>query len=248
MSFVTGLAGLVAIVIAWQLVVGVLSRGNGVVPTPIAVVRQIFKDGWSFYWPNIKTTVEEAAKGWLWGNGLAILLATLFLVAPVFEKPLLQVGVVSFCLPSVAIAPVLATIFRGETPKVVLAALAVFFTTLIGALIGLRSADASSLDMIHAFGGGKKEKLTKVRIWASLPSLFAALRIAAPAAVLGAVIGEYIGGSSGLGVAMINSEQSLEIARTWGIAGVLTGLAILGYALTALVARLLMPWAPKVKR
>ena len=77
----------------------------------------------------------------------------------------------------------------------------------------------------------------------SLPSLFAALRIAAPAAVLGAIIGEYLGGDRGLGVAMINSEQSLDIARTWGIAFVATAVGAVGYGLMALVGRLLTPWA-----
>jgi ABC-type nitrate/sulfonate/bicarbonate transport system permease component len=85
--------------------------------------------------------------------------------------------------------------------------------------------------------------LVKVRLKASLPSLFAALRIAAPAAVLGAIIGEYLGGDNGLGVAMINSEQSLNIAGTWGIALVTTALAGIGYAVVAVVGRLVTPWA-----
>ncbi len=68
----------------------------------------------------------------------------------------------------------------------------------------------------------------KVRIRAALPSLFAALRIAAPAAILGAIIGEYLGGESGLGVAMIASQTSYEVSRTWGlaiVAGLLAGIA-----------------------
>ena len=61
-----------------------------------------------------------------------------------------------------------------------------------------------------------------MRFRAALPSLFAGLRIAAPAAMLGAIIGEYLGGDTGLGVAMINSQQALEVDRTWGIALVAT--------------------------
>jgi ABC-type nitrate/sulfonate/bicarbonate transport system permease component len=124
----------------------------------------------------------------------------------------------------------------------------VFFTTLIGAMVGLRSADAASLDLIHAFGGNSLKKLTKVRLRASLPSLFAALRIAAPAAVLGSIIGEYLGADRGLGVAMINSQQAFDVPRTWGIALVAAAAAGTGYAVTALVGRLLTPWAPRTKR
>ena len=171
----------------------------------------------------------------------------LFLIAPIFERPLLQLGVVSYCLPIVAIGTIFAIVFGGDTPKVILAAMSVFFTTLIGMLVGLRSADPTTLDVITAYGGGAAKKLTKVRLWASLPSLFAALRIAAPAAVLGAIIGEYLGGDKGLGVAMINSEQALEVARTWGIALVATAVAGFGYGVTALVGRLVTPWAPRNK-
>src|SRR5690606_9821933 len=88
----------------------------------------------------------------------------------------------------------------------------------IGMIVGLRSADKTSLDVVRAYGGNSLTQMRRVRIRASLPSLFAALRIAAPAAVLGALIGEYVGGDSGLGVAMIQSRAGLQIEKTWAIA------------------------------
>ena len=110
-----------------------------------------------------------------------------------------------------------------------------FFTTLVGTLVGLRSADRTSLDLIHAYGGGRGRQLRKVRLRAACRACSPALRIAAPAAMLGAIIGEYLGAESGLGVAMINSQQSLAVERTWGIALVATALSGAGYGLTALV-------------
>jgi ABC-type nitrate/sulfonate/bicarbonate transport system permease component len=121
----------------------------------------------------------------------------------------------------------------------------VFFTTLVGALLGLRAADPLSLDVVRAFGGGRWSMLVKVRFRAALPATFAGLRIAAPAALLGAIIGEYLGGESGLGVAMINSQQALDVNRTWGIALVVTLLALIGYVLTEILARRLTPWASR---
>lgn len=237
--------GLVGLLASWQVLGSTVFSATKVVPTPTAVLSHMVDDGWSFYWPNASTTLGAAAKGWLYGNGLAIALAMLVLVVPLFEKPLLQLGVASYCLPIVAIGPIFAIVFSGETSKVILAAMSVFFTTLIGALVGLRSADKTSLDLIHALGGGPVNKLTKVRMRAALPSLFAALRIAAPAAVLGSIIGEYLGAERGLGVAMINSQQSLDVPRTWGLALAAAAAAGLGYGLTALVGRLLTPGAPR---
>jgi ABC-type nitrate/sulfonate/bicarbonate transport system permease component len=216
-----------------------------VVPPPTAIVSQMMDDGWSFYWNNAKVTLEEAFKGWLWGNALAIGLAFTVLVIPLFEKPMMQLGIASYCIPVIAIGPILQITFDGTTPKVILAAMAVFFTTLVGTLIGLRSADPTTLDVIRAYGGGRVASLRKVRIRAALPSLFAALRIAGPAAILGAIIGEYLGGESGLGIAMIASQTGFQITRTWGLALVAGLLAVAAYGLTAFAGRLLTPWAPK---
>ncbi|HTW08128.1 MAG TPA: ABC transporter permease subunit, partial [Acidimicrobiales bacterium] len=127
--------------------------------------------------------------------------------------------------------------------KVVLAAVSVFFTTLVGMTAGLRSADQLTLDVVHAYGGTAWAVLIKVRLRAALPSLFAALRIAAPAALLGAIIGEYLGGSDGIGVAMINAEQSLDVTRVWSLALFAAALAGAGYAITGALSRLATPWA-----
>ncbi len=154
----------------------------------------------------------------------------------------------SYCIPIIAIGPILQITFDGETPKIILAAMAVFFTTLVGVMVGLRSAEPVMFDVIRAYGGGRVSELYKVRIRAALPSLFAALRIAAPAAILGAIIGEYLGGESGLGIAMIASQTGLQIARTWGIALVAGLLAGVAYAVTAMIGRALTPWAPRNAR
>jgi len=243
-----GVIGVVGVLVVWQIVgLTILSKGNAV-PPPTHIITQMHKDGWTFYWNNSRTTMHEAAIGWLWGNVLAIGLALAFLVAPILERPLMRLGIASYCLPVIAIGPILQIVFNGQTPKIILAALSVFFTTLVGTLLGLRSADKTTLDVIHAYGGNAFKKLTKVRLRAALPSLFAALRIAAPAAILGAIIGEYLGADNGLGVAMINSEQALQIERTWGIALAATALAGIAYGITALVGRWLTPWAPKRAR
>ena len=136
----------------------------------------------------------------------------------------------------------------SDLPKVALAALSVFFTTLIGVLVGLRSAEKTSLELVRAYGGGKVMQLRKVRLMSALPHVFAGLRIAAPAAVLGAIIGEYLGGDKGLGIFMINSQQAFDVPRTWGVAIISTAVAGAGFALTSVIARVATPWAPKETR
>jgi ABC-type nitrate/sulfonate/bicarbonate transport system permease component len=240
---VLGLSGLVILVGVWQLLTATVASGNILWPTPWQVLHGMITDGWGFYWPNIQTTTWEAIQGFLWGNLLAVAVAVVTVLIPLLERPLLRLSVVTYCLPIVAIGPIFAIIFSGEEPKVALAAIAFFFPTVVGTVVGLRSSDRTSLDLIHAFGGGSWKKIVKVRLWAALPSLFAALRIAGPAAMLGAIIGEDLGGSSGLGVAMINAEQTLDITRTWGIAIAATVVAGIAFGIVALLGRLVTPWA-----
>ena len=244
-SWVFGVAGMVVLLVVWEILGRTVFADSRAVPPPTAILAQIGDDGFAFYGPNIETTLREAGKGWLWGNVIAIVLAVAFVQIPLVERALLQLALASYCLPVIAIGPVLAVLFTDDTPKVILAALSVIFTTLVGALVGLRSADRTSLDLIRAYGGGSWTQLWKVRLRAGLPSLFAGLRIAAPAAMLGAIVGEYLGAENGLGVAMINSQQSLAVARTWGIALVATALSGAAYGITALIGRLLTPWAAK---
>ena len=244
-----GLVGIVGLLVVWQVLCGVFYNDpNASVPAPSAILSQMADDGFSFYWRNLTTTATAAWWGWLWGNALAIVMALVFVQIPLIEKGLLKLAVAIYCLPIIAIGPILQIRFDGTTPKIILAALSVYFTTLIGAIVGLRSADKTSLDVIRAYGGTSITQMRRVRIRASLPSLFAALRIAAPAAVLGALIGEYMGSDSGLGVSMINAQQALQIERTWALALTATALSGVAYGITALVGRLCTPWAPRNAR
>jgi ABC-type nitrate/sulfonate/bicarbonate transport system permease component len=246
--WIIGVLGFVGLVVVWQILYQFVFHSS-VIPTPGAIVSKMREDGWSIYADNLSATISEAAKGWLYGNTVAIVLAILFVQIPVLERWLMKFAVAFYCLPVVAIGPVLIVLYDGDTPTVTLAALSVFFATLISMLVGLKSADATSLDLIHAYGGGSLTKLRKVRLQSSLPLLFAGLRVAAPAAVLGAVIGEYLGGTTkGVGVFMTQSQASFEVARTWGIALSIALVSGIGYGITVLAEYLLVPWARRSSR
>jgi ABC-type nitrate/sulfonate/bicarbonate transport system permease component len=235
--------GIVAVLVGWELLALTVLKQDAV-PTPVSVLRGYANDGWSFYRPHVEGTVWEAARGYFWGNLAAFLLAVVAVLVPALERVISQIAIASYCLPVIAVGPILTVVLDGDTPIVTLSAMAVFFTTLIGVLLGLRAADPTSLDLVAAYGGGRWQQLRRVRLAAALPSTFAALKVAAPAALLGAIIGEYLGRvDSGLGLALTISQQQLAIPRTWGIALVAGAVAGLGYGLVALVARFAVPWA-----
>lgn len=247
-AWALGSAGILVIIAFWWLVAATFMSRS--IPTPVRVVEQAVEDGLGFYWRNLNVTLAEAGVGYLWGNGLALVVAALVLVLPAMRGIAMQLAVISYCIPIVAIGPVVRIVI-GAPPSgepsgtaVFLAAMSVFFTTVVGALLGLRSADRAALDVVRVYGGGRWQQLVKVQLIAALPAILNALKIAAPAAFLGAVLGEYIGGVDvGLGPAMINAQQSLEVARVWGVALVSGLVAGAGYALLGLLARAVAPWS-----
>jgi ABC-type nitrate/sulfonate/bicarbonate transport system permease component len=241
-----GAIGVVAIVIVWWLAAITVFSSNGVVPTPVAVVRQFFDDGWSLYWDNAKHTISAAVQSFVWGNLAAFVLAVMVLLVPAAEGVATQIAVISYCIPLTAIGPIILIVSDAgsRATSIFLAGLSVFFTTVVGCLLGWKAADRTSLELIRAYGGNRWTQLRKVQLIAALPNIFAALKIAAPAAFLGAILGEYFGGvDSGLGIIITAAQTNVRVAQIWSLAVLSGAIAGLGYGIVGLVAKFVAPWS-----
>lgn len=230
-----GIAGTVVLLALWQLFAAVIFTGRHVVPPPSAVVAAVV-DG-QFYWPNLQVTLWEAVRGWVAGNAAAIVAAIIALLFPRTSRGFQQFGAITYCVPTVAVGPLILIVTDPDTTKVVIAALSVFFVSLIAWMTGLRATDQASLDVVRAFGGSRLTELLRVRLRAALPSAGGGLALSAPAAILGAILGEYLGGVSGLGVAMVSAEQNFQVPQTWAIGLIATAVSGLAYGLIGLVTR-----------
>ena len=255
-SWLIGLLGLAALVAVWWVLAltafGPRGEGNyAPIPTPPQVIEALFTDGIGFYWNSFSVTMTEAGLGYLWGNGLALVLCAIVLVLPWLEGVLTQIAVITYCIPIVAIGPLVLIILGGakapgdpSSTAIFLAAFSVFFTTVVGTLLGLKAADKASLDVVRVYGGSKFMQLRKVRLIAALPAILSSLQIAVPAAFLGAVLGEYFGKIDvGVGPILIGAAVTLNSPRVWVIFLLCALVAIVGYALLGLVGRLVAPWS-----
>tara|TARA_R110002020_G_scaffold14731_36_gene52474 strand:+ start:1350 stop:2201 length:852 start_codon:yes stop_codon:yes gene_type:complete len=259
-AWVTGLIGVVGIIALWWILAATVFSNVGpggvqAIPTPPQVLMEFFNTGWNFYVRNFGVTLAEAGIGYLWGNGLALVLSALVLIIPRLEGVVMQLAIITYCIPIVALGLLLTVIVpiptsgQPSTTAIFLAALSCFFTTVVGALLGLKAADKASLDLITVYGGSRLTQLRKVRLIASLPSILNALQIAVPAAFLGAVLGEFFGKITvGVGPAMIAAQQALNSPRVWDIALVSGAVALLGYGMVGLVARAIAPWSKGVSK
>jgi ABC-type nitrate/sulfonate/bicarbonate transport system permease component len=225
----------VALLAVWELLALTVFAGRYVVPPPTAVVAAMVKDG--FFHSDVLVTLGIAWKGWLIGNGVALLVAAVCLIAPSAESGLMTLGVASYCVPTIAIGPLLIVLYGASGAKTVMAAMSVFFVTLVAAVTGLRAASQGTLEVVHVFGGGSWQQLTKVRLRASVPILASGLAISAPAAILGTMIGDYLGGEHGLGVIMLAAQQQLNVDRTWAIALTTTLVCGAAFMIIAWLAR-----------
>jgi ABC-type nitrate/sulfonate/bicarbonate transport system permease component len=226
----------------WELLARTVFSGRFLIPPPETVLWGIWQDR-GIYQYAVPTTVHEAALGFLWGNLAAVLVALLFLLVPITERIGMGMAIVSYCLPVVAIAPILQILLTGESPKIALATISVFFTTLIIVLTGLRAADPVSLELVKVYGGSSFMALRKVRVPTVLPHLFRALQLAAPTALLGAILGEFLGGTQGLGIAMMVAQEQLHITLMWGLIIVSSVIAAFFYVLLGLIGRRLTRWS-----
>jgi ABC-type nitrate/sulfonate/bicarbonate transport system permease component len=243
-----GLVGVVVLIAVWWLASLLLFQGSGSIPTPPSVVALLLDgDLWGTTLHNAGSTVTSAAKGYLWGNLAAVALAVVVMLLPRLERLANQIAIVTYCIPLVAIGPVVVIVAGRTAPSgasVVLAGMSVFFTTVVGALVGLRAAPRTSTDLVRAYGGSAWTVLRKVRVISALPSLFAALKIAAPAAFLGAILAEYLGsgGDGTLGRALIAAQTQADAPLLWYLALISGAVSGVGYLVVGLVARLVTPW------
>lgn len=254
-TWLGGVIGVAVLVGIWWLIsVTVYTPEPGTtytpVPSPFAVFGQIIEDGFSSYWVFFKVTIHEALLGFVWGNGLALILAATVLLAPRLEPVIVQIAVVSYCLPIVAVGGIAIVILGGakqpgdpSATAIFLAALVVFFTTVVGALLGFKAADEASLDVVRVFGGGRLTQLRKVRLVAALPAILNALQIAVPTAFLGAVLGEYMGATDrSVGITLIRLQGNLDSVRVWGVFLMCAVVSLIGYSLLGLISRFITPW------
>jgi sulfonate transport system permease protein len=166
---------------------------------------------------------------------------------PSSERVVLRVSLVVFCLPLVALGPVLRVVYgAGNGPQVTLAALAVFYTTLVPLLVGLRAVPQVWTDLVRSYGRSRSTEFVTVRLRASVPYLVAGLQVAAPAAFLGALVGEFTGADRGMGLLTINSMRGLRTNELWAVATISALVSMAGYVLIGAIGQRLTSERPAI--
>ena len=232
-----------ALIVLWHLATTVGGVREYLLPSPGSVLNAMIY-GDVPWWQHIRiTAIEIFGAFFLAGIGGA-LMGTAIAWSKTISRALMPLLVFINTFPKVAIAPLLMLwLGFGVLPNIVMGALIGFFPVVINTAVGLNQVDDDLLDLGRVFGAPKWRIFAKIRIPNAYPYIFSALKVTATSAVIGVIIGEFVSAQSGLGFVIIATQSTLNTPVAFAA---LIWIAILGmslFALVALLARILVPWA-----
>lgn len=203
-------AAFLTLLVLWELGVRVFDIKPFIAPAPSAIFA-VLVNKFPMLMQNLMPTAIEAILGFAIGNVTAILIATAFAYKQSLEEAFFPIAVMINTIPVVAKAPILVLLLgNGMEPKIAIAALICFFPTLVNMTRGLRDVNPQQLELMHVLSASPREVFVKVRFKNAMPYLFSALKIAASTAVIGAIVGEWIGSTVGIGALIIQATYNFD--------------------------------------
>ena len=195
---------------------------------------------------NLRTTLRDAVLGYVAGIVLAMVVASAFVLQRTVEQTFMPVALVLRSVPLVAMAPLLTLIFGRDILVVaVIGGIVCFFPALINIMYGLRATPRSSLDLMSSYGASRVTTLRKVLIPSAMPSIFASLRINVPAAIIGALLAEWLATDKGSGAEMLSVLNTFDYGELWAAVVLVTLVSMVLYSIvSAVVAGVLSVYAP----
>ncbi len=233
----------------WEGLVAALHVQRFLLPPPSDIIRT-FWDERAVLWGAGWYTFKEALGGFAIGCSAGVILAVLVARFRLLRTAIMPYAIAANAIPIIAFAPITNQWFGLLNPlsKMVIAAVLCFFPVFVNTLRGLTSVHPSSIDLMRSYAAGEVTIFRRVRFPNSLPYLFAALKVASVLAMIGAVVGEYFGGSQeALGVQIRNSAALFAFETAWAAILVASLLGIGFYLAIALVERLTMNWHPSAR-
>ena len=192
---------------------------------------------------HIIITLKEAFTGFFIAICFAVILAVLMDSIKLLKKAVYPLLVVSQTVPIIALAPLFVIWFGfGLLPKVIVVILVCFFPIVISLLDGLNSVDVDMLNMLKSMGANRLQTFRILKFPASMVNFFSGLRIAATYSIMGAVIGEWLGGEGGLGVYMLRVKHSFALDKMFAVILLIVIMSMLLFKGISLIQDLLMPW------
>jgi len=242
------LAVALGLAILWQAIVSLELVNPIIFPSPLGVAEEIIFVGGNlvtagYILPEFWVTVQEVLIGFVLAASVGFSLGTLVGVTNIGRRGVMPILVSLNTMPKVAFAPVFIAWFGfGATPKVLMAMIIAIFPVIVNTASGLMAPTAVELKLFRQLRASRLQLLWKLQLPSALPSIFAGLRTAAVFSVIGAVIGEFIGGGSGMGELIRVGSDMLRMDRVFGLIMWLSLIGLGLYGIVGLIERRIVFW------
>ncbi len=239
----------VSVLVVWELVVRIFNIQQFFLPRPTAILEQFgnaLKDGTqSILVQAAGATLYEAVGGFCLGCGMGVVIALVTARWTIISEALMPLAIAANSVPIIAFAPITNNWFGPINPasKMAIVAIIVFFPTMINTVRGLTMVDPRQLELMQSYAASEWKVLRSLRIPNALPYIFSALRVATALSIIGAVVGEFFGGTRAtLGVYITQEAAAFDFASAWTGIIMASLIGILFYLVVLLVERWAMPW------
>jgi ABC-type nitrate/sulfonate/bicarbonate transport system permease component len=231
------------LLVTWQFYVAHWHIDQTVLPGPLRVLEQGWKDRHNL-WANTLPTMKETLIGFALSITVGWLLAVICDFSALCRRAIEPLLVVSQTIPVIAIAPLFVIWFGfATTPKVLIVALVTFFPITVSLLQGFGTTAAEATNLLRSMGANRVQRFVRLRVPTALPYFFSGLRIAITYAVIGAIFGEYVGAEKGLGIYMQISQNSRRTDLVLATVTVAAAVSLALYGVVTTIERLSIPWS-----
>lgn len=245
-NYLPALAIFAAFIVLWQLAVSFLGVREYLLPSPLSVLRAMFGD--EIPWGrHLWVTGVEIIGAFVLAGVAGVVLGAAIAWSPAMSRALTPFLVFVNTLPKVAIAPLfLMWMGYGILPNVLIGALIGFFPVVINTAVGLTQIDQDLIDLGRVFNAPKWKVFLKIRVPNAYPYILSALKVTATAAVVGAIVGEFVASQRGLGYVIITTQSSMNTPVAFAALVWISVLGLVLFGFVAALSRLLVPWASDV--
>ena len=230
------------ILVVWEAYVRIFEVQTWLLPAPSAIGVALVEDA-GLLRRHAGVTLSEIIVGFGLALVSGVLLAAAIGISRTLERALYPFIIASQTIPIIVIAPMLLIwVGYGLAPKVIVVALISFFPIVVNMVDGLKSVDRDMVNLMRTLGANRRQIFLKVQVPTSLPYLFSGMRVAIAVSVIGAVIGEWVGSSEGLGYLMLRSKPQFLTERVFASIVILSVMGIGLFGSIGIIQRFAIPW------
>jgi NitT/TauT family transport system permease protein len=249
LSWITTPLLTIAFIAVWQAYVSLTGINKFILPAPLAVWEALFEmlDARSTLWGHLQATVYQTLAGFAFALAFGIGLGAFLAKVPTLERTLNPFIVATQVVPKVALVPLFVVWFGfGPTSKVITAAILAFFPIFTNTLLGVKSVDLGHRDVMTALNVSRWQNFAMLEFPSALPYILTGMEVGIVLAIIGSVVGEYLGGNRGLGYLLIAKMNAFETDALFAVIIVMTVVGFAFYLAVRALRRVVIPWHESV--